>query len=310
MKTRLPEMTSRNIIECFSRIAQQIGHGVKREFPSPHQCVLSLPGGISYEAFDGKAHVKPWHVLNLVDSGRAMSFNTIPHDDRSYLNFHTLYEQYLAFIASARLDIRPEMYSYSVAKSPLQLNKKLLYYGKSSINLETKITESKTGLLLASCQQQTVSVSKETHRPAAHPDWWKEKYSKINLTGSALRVEPVPRPSQSEISSYSLTVQPSDTDTYLHVNWTSYLKFCLEAFAGFKHDRDKTANVLELYRPVKVAEVGYIKECSLGDLLRVDFWSEQTSNDKVNFEIRNTMDEVVLYCFVKFYQDLNFDPRS
>ncbi|XP_046577122.1 uncharacterized protein LOC124285023 [Haliotis rubra] len=303
-------MTSRNIILCFSRIAQQIGHGVKREFPSPHQCVLSLPGGMSYEAFDGKAHVKPWHVMNLVESGRAMSFNPIPHDDRSYLDFNTLYEQYLAFIASARLEIHPEMYSYSVAKSPLQLSKELLYYGNSSTNLETKVTECKTGLLLASCQQQTVSVSKETRRPAALPDWWKEKYSKINLTGSALRVESAQRPSQSEVSSYSLTVQTSDTDTYFHVNWTGYLKFCLEAFAGFKHETDISANVLELYRPLKVAELGYVKECSLGDLLRVDFWSEQTSNDKVNFEIRNTADEVVLYCSVEFYQDLNLDSRS
>ncbi|XP_046381889.2 uncharacterized protein LOC124152876 [Haliotis rufescens] len=294
-------MTSKSIILCFSRIAQQIGHGVKREFPSPHQCVLSLPGGIPYEAFDGKAHVKPWHVLNLVESGRALSFNPIPHDNRSYLDFHRLYDHYLAFIASARLEIQPEMYGYSVTKSPLRLNKELLYHGSSSTNLETRVTQSKTGLLLASCQQQTVSVSKENRRPAALPDWWKEKYSKINMTGSALRMEPSPRPSQSEISSYSLTVQPSDTDTYFHVNWTGYLKFCLEAFALFKYEKDKSANVLELYRPVKVAELSYVKECSLGDTLRVDFWSEPTSNDKLNFEITNSEDKVVLYCSVEYF---------
>ncbi|KAK7089867.1 uncharacterized protein [Littorina saxatilis] len=186
---------------AFVKIAGQLSAGVRREFLSPNKVRLTLSWGFPYEAFGPSATVKPWHILNLVESGRALSFNSLPNQPEQslFLCVQDLYSHYGLFQGSVKLNISKELYDISIPKTPLVLEKELVYVGKSSMNLHTDVILPSKSLTLASCEVQSVLVDRETRRPAPHPDWWREKFGQYTDATKQLKVNVRKEPEEDTI---------------------------------------------------------------------------------------------------------------
>ncbi|XP_076437220.1 uncharacterized protein LOC143276546 [Babylonia areolata] len=174
----------------FAKIAAQVSVGVKRQFLSPEKIRVILPWGFPYEAFGANVVVKPWHILNLVESGRALTFNVAPPEfiGRPFLKIQDLYKDYAVFQGSARLTVAKEMYDITLPKTPLTLEKSLVYVGRSSMNIHTDVMLPSHDLTLASCEIQSVTVDRKTRLPSPLPDWWRKEFGGLSAPERQLRV--------------------------------------------------------------------------------------------------------------------------
>ncbi|KAK7482488.1 hypothetical protein BaRGS_00026305 [Batillaria attramentaria] len=302
------------------RIASQLSAGVKRDFLSPSKVRLALAWGFPYDAFDGQARVKPWHIISMVESGRALSFNQLPYkQDQTFLSVDRLYVDHNLFQGSAKLDISKALYDISLTKTPLTLEKELLFVGKSSLNVKTDVILSPLGIKLASCEVQSVLVDRETRRPVPFPDWWMEMYGQFSSPEKQLKVVAEKEPldveaaiktgaqvsSESEpfdcgVTSVDMVVCASDTDVYGHTNWSAYLKYCIDALASVSHCR-KSDYMLK--RAVKTAQIAYKNEGSLGQKIHVRYWRKKMTPNCVHFNVVSCADieQMLSYACVEFY---------
>ncbi|ESO83559.1 hypothetical protein LOTGIDRAFT_169253 [Lottia gigantea] len=269
-------------------MAHQLKNSYTREFLAPNLVQVEVPGGFPYEAFDGEAHIKPWSVLTLVESGRAFTFNRSESDpNHSFLDLGYLYNVGMGFIGSGSTIFNKNLYNTELRKSPLTLTKKLLYAGNSSVNLLTQVLHPDLTEPLVECQVQTILVSRETRKPVQLPDWWREKYQKYSQKEAALNWR-LNQKRPNNLTSYSLTIQPSDCDPYFHVNWSNYLKFCCDGLLG---SNLKSSGLTVLKQPqIKIANFTFLKECNAGEQLSVIFWTE---GKELCFEIENQDKDVV-----------------
>ena len=272
------------------------------------------------------AVVKPWHILNLVESGRALSFNSMPNTTGDpFLAVENLYTHYGLFQASVRLSVSKDLYDISVPKTPLVLEKELVYVGRSTINLHTNVLLPSRSLTLASCEVQSVLVDRVTRRPTPHPDWWRQRFDHYTDPGRQLKVnvqkEPLEEASGAEpissrvtalkgrvpqdlpvsdsLTSHDLIVCNSDVDAYGHANWSVYLKYCLDAL--IMGTGSESAKHLKS-RAVKAAEISYIGEGSVGQQIQVNFWKDKTVPQSVHFHIVSSESkQLVTYAFLQFY---------
>jgi acyl-CoA thioesterase FadM len=174
------------------------------------------------------ATVKPWHIMALVESGRALSFNSLPNhpNQTPFLHAQHLYNKYAFFQGSMRLNVSKEMYDLDLLKTPLTLEKELVYVGKSSVNIHTDVildmarnpvsgTEGSRSrseaLTLASCEVQSVLIDRQTRRPTPYPDSWRADYGACSKPDRQLVVkvvrEPSARESQNEPGPHSSSSQ-------------------------------------------------------------------------------------------------------
>lgn len=283
------------------------------------------------------AVVKPWHILNLVESGRALSFNRMPNTTEDpFLAVEDLYSRYGLFQGSVRLSVSKDLYNISMPKTPLILEKELVYVGKSSMNLHTNVLLPSRSLTLASCEVQSVLVDRVTRRPTPHADWWRKKFGRYTTPSRQLKVSvqkepleevlgvdgsqngksasqqpvtggvtavkgrgPQDLPVSDSVTSLDLIVCDSDVDSYGHANWAVYLKYCLDALImGTSLESSKQLKS----RAVKLAEVAYIGEGSVGQRIRVNFWKDKTLPQSVHFRIVGLESkQLITYAFLQFY---------
>lgn len=284
--------------------------------------------------------MKPWHVLNLVESGRALAFNRLPgHAAQApFLSVQDLHSQYGLFQASTRLSLSRDLYDLDLPKSPLTLDKELVYVGRSSLNIHTGVALRPGGgarppVLLATCEVQSVLVDRETRRPAQHPQWWRERYGAFSQPGRQLVVSVRPEPPAADSSaavgsappsepaaaaahaqqdlpfppdggvwSWSLRVCDSDSDAYGHANWSVFLKYCLDALAMGAGSHDPRAAQRIKSRALKRADIAYVSEGSIGQDLRVKFWKDPVIRGSVHFSTQDsTTGKTINYAFLQFY---------
>lgn len=317
------------IMANFGKIASQLSAGVKREFLSPSKVRLRLSWGFPYEAFDGQARVKPWHIISLVESGRALSFNQLPGNaDHTFLSVDRLYAHHNLFQGSAKLEISKAMYDISLPKTPVTLEKELVYVGHSSMNVKTDVIQSSVGVKLASCEVQSVLVNKETRKPVPFPEWWMEMYGSFSSPQKQLKVlvEKEPRagtasqssspvnnrvlsgnePITNGVSRVDMVVCAGDTDVYGHANWSAFLKYCIEAISVVAC---QCKSDYMLRRVVKSAKLSYCSEGSMGQKIQVHFWRSASTPDCVHFQVIECKNNGLLsYAVLEFYQpeDLEF----
>ena len=270
--------------------------------------------------------------MHLVESGRALSFNELPNSpDTPFLQVRDLYARYGLFQGSAHLKISKEMYDVTVPKTPLTLEKELVYVGKSSMNIHTAVILPSRSLTLATCEVQSVLVDRESRRPAPHPDWWREKFGcftdperqlKVTVEGEPNQTGTLGQGSKSHggaglvsrgetcqvvqdlpirdgVTSFDLTVNHSDSDAYGHLNWTAFVKYCLDAvMTGVSKD----ASRLMATRAVKSVKISFVGEGSVGQRLRVKFWKDEVVSEALHFRIVDLdSGQLITYAFVEFY---------
>ncbi|XP_052806335.1 uncharacterized protein LOC128235562, partial [Mya arenaria] len=152
--------------------------------------------------------------------------------------------------------------------------------GKSSKNLNCKLFHSDTNKQFVSCDVADVLVDPETRKPTPIPTWWTDEF------GKGIPTFKPPDPPFSDVEKNGdlyqseTKVMYSDTDSYQHCNWTSYMKFSYDSMMdhlirGGGYDWVTLDDVKAGIRDVDIL---YRSEAMLGDTLTVQSWS--TRGDK------------------------------
>ncbi|KAL8615470.1 hypothetical protein ACOMHN_053806 [Nucella lapillus] len=307
-------------------MAAQLCMGIKRERLSPGKIRVVLPWGFPYEAYGCYGVVKPWHILNLVESGRALTFNRVPnYPGDPYLHIEDLYKGRNIFQASARLIVAKEMYDTTIPKTPLTLEKELVYVGKSSFNIHTDVILPSQGLILGSCQTQSVLVDEKTKRPSPFPEWWRERYGGFSSPEQQLKVQVQQAPKEPDskaetrnhggtyedfevnqdfpvadhVTFCNMMVASSEIDGYGHANWTSFLKYCVDAM--MTGNSPEARHILQR-QALKLADIAFVKEASLGQTIVVTFWKDANVPSAVHFNIVDSNSgQLISYARLQFY---------
>ncbi|KAH3700130.1 uncharacterized protein LOC127860888 [Dreissena polymorpha] len=267
-----------SITRSFPKIARHLNY--KRTFPSVTSARVDIPC-FPYEAFDYSGNqVNPWSILRLVESVRAFTFwkNVTPHEEnRSLLDLHEVLQTHLVFIIGAELKIvDASFHEFESAKHPLYCLTELKNLGKSSKTLSYNIFHEGSERHLISCDVTDVLIDAQTRRPVSYPEWWLTKFGRnvgefrrASLLGTL-------DPGETEVRVSYFRVTLSDTDTYGHCNWSSYLKYCCESL--FEHVNKelgyKWVTCDDVSSGLQQADVLYRSEASLGDILLVQSWSD------------------------------------
>ena len=175
----------------------------------------------------------------------------------------------------------------------MEVKLSLGYIGTSSLNSTASLCCRKTGLTYARNINQVVVVDKATRKPTRIPEWWREMYSEMAVTGQSL-VVPLIDVMYDHAHKYDVKVAWSDTDQYKHTNYLSYIRFCQDAamdachvnhFSAIKGDflKYNTRNISICYKNETVAN----------DRLVVYVWENESDNMQLHFSI--VKDEAIIF---------------
>jgi acyl-CoA thioesterase FadM len=256
-------------------------------------------GGFPYEAYNGKACIRPWSVIRMVECSRAAAFGIPENSTESFIDAAKLYDTHLFFIVSTSTVILPELYDMSVKKSPLELNVALDFIGNTTFKLKTTISTENASVPLCVNHTQSVCVNKETRRPNPLPEWWKKKYS--GIIGEPLKIPLLNSPPENgQFSDHSFQVLTSDVDPYMHMNWSNYIKHCYDAFVLSEFRKNPGSGIENLFRNVKQFSVNFIKEASFGDNIDIRFWQDADNSNLYCFRVFKKSD-VICECSAEFF---------
>lgn len=260
------------------------------------EAVVEHPG-FSPNEYDVNGQPKIWNMMKLLGAVRFYAYNT-PYDEtgKTLRDFKQLTDDRFTFMISSELVFSKDIYDHSVPKFPLHGHVQGGYVGTSSLNTHTKIYTENESKLLCSNITQVVSVDKTTRRPKPLPDWWRQKYAEAAKSFSSLKYDKFPR--QDGAGLYKCTVAWSDTDAYKHTNWSSYVRFAVDA-AHHCAKKGHLPNFDEnLQNGVNKAELYYCGESSEDDVIDVYAWEDQDNSKLMFFDFEKN-DKSIFQC--KFY---------
>jgi len=224
--------------------------------------------------------------MRLVESVRAYTFwRDVSQDSpsSSFLELHDILASHFLFIVAARIQIvDPQFHEFDTTKFPLYCVTSLKNLGKSSKTLTYNIFQYETDRHFVSCDVTDVLVSMTERKPVSYPDDWLSKYGKDTTNFRRNELLPDLDPGKTETNKSLVRVTYSDTDTYQHANWSSYLKYCYNSlyehlFLGKGYTYVTQEEVLSGYRDV---EMLFRNEANIGDIIFVQSWSEKAASGK------------------------------
>ncbi|XP_012935722.1 uncharacterized protein LOC106011255 [Aplysia californica] len=209
----------------------------------------------------------------------------------------------LTFVASAQFKFHPEFYDAGTAKRSLSIETRLMHIGRTSGKLAGAMSfHDETSSPVLEGEYQFILVDPETRRADQFPDWWREKFLKhVVKTEKHLIIQSKPVPTDCEIHVHEITVLPSDIDPYLHVNWSSYLKFCLDAYTSWHIQSFGYEEKGDPFRLVHKVCMSFKGDASIGDVLCLKFWKDVLQeNQAYHFHISKKA-KVIQECTIEFY---------
>lgn len=214
--------------------------------------------------------------MKLLESARFFSHHW-PLDDtgRTFRDYAEVTSDRLTFLVTSRMDIERCLYDNKIPKCPLDISVQGGYIGSSSLNsIATAQTLQGQGLL--SNINQVVSIDRSTRRPMPLPEWWRTKYAKVAEKFSSLKFERYPRPDS--VVSYQVKVVRSDQDGNNHTNWSSYVRYSLDAlYHNAKHGMMENFRDIDR-RGLQTMELLYSGESFDDDLLDVYVWNKDDAS--------------------------------
>lgn len=232
---------------------------------------------------------------------RAASF--WPKEGRSFLDANELAKKLFFYIATVQLEIFPQVYKPESPKFPLCVTKTLSYVGRSSKRISCTLTCPENELVYAKCDIQDVIVNPETRKPSPFPDWWMEKYGRVDgnvESPSPLILAEIERPSSCH--EFRMTVHHRDCDDYQHTNWASYGNFCLDTcYVLAKKAHYKSVNCNSLKMGLKSMEYSMKKETKEFEELNICSWEKDCKPNWLYFDIQNGNNESCCQAALSFY---------
>ena len=222
-------------------------------------------------------------------AARFLAYHTPQDGGNGFLDYDHMTADRFTFMASTRTEVSREFYKgikQSQTAPKLAINLHIGYIGMSSLNSVATLDdlEDPNGKPWVRNINQVVSVDKGTRKPAPLPEWWTEKYKEAVVGNQRLIVRAVEVSPNPHV--YEFKVMWSDIDRYKHVNYVSYIRFCLDAAmdAVVKGHLSKFKDDILNYN-VKLMEISYKGESLANDELKVLTWENLENPWKLHFDI-------------------------
>ncbi|XP_005099553.1 uncharacterized protein LOC101846141 isoform X2 [Aplysia californica] len=240
--------------------------------------------------------LQPWGVLKLLELARITCWFD---SQEPYMDFDQMHR--LIFMASASLQIKPQVYDVELEKRPITVDLELDYVGKTSLKLANKVFFPGHSEPLVLSEMQIVLVDMETKKPAPPPQWWTDKFSReVNGSGKPLILPSTPVPTDGQMAEVEVLVLPSDVDPYVHASSAQYIKYVVEAYVRWHIKEYGYVNNGDPFRNLKSMCQSFKGEASIGDLLKVKFWPSPENQDLFHFHFLKGQN-LIHECVAEFY---------
>jgi acyl-CoA thioesterase FadM len=176
------------------------------------------------------------------------------------------------------------------------------YVGTTSYSTLNSMYHQLSGRLLAASVSQLVLVSRETRKPVALPEWWRELYKGMMPEVGSLSVKILDMPENT--INYPLKVAWSDADGYRHTNMAVYIRFCMDAGAmaslngKYNNFSGDLANI-----PMKRIISVYKGESTPGEELTIKTWEQEGRDDTIHFHIFR-VDKLLFQSTAVYFRDM------
>ena len=228
-----------------------------------------------------------------------------PLTGHSVLDFDKMFANRLVFIASFKCTLREGMYKLvdTSDPTPISFDYGLHNFGNSSFGVVVDMVD-ETGRGLGQVAKQSVVIDQYTRKTVPIPDWWKKKHGSRAREKRKLVTPELSVPTENTYM-YGIKVSWNDIDTNNHVNYKSYVLFCLDAamdavkhgfYVGFFGDI--------LKYNVKTVQVRYVNEALAGDNLTVITWQDAQNPRVIHFSIEREGNALV-QCSMEFFLRAN-----
>lgn len=269
---------------------------------------IKIPS-LSMDDIDRTGNFSIWRIQKMLTGVRLAAYHiTSPETGETFLEYDRLTSGLYTFMASAKTEITRECYDLpDAAVSPsFEAKLHLGYMGNSSLNSVATLYHTQTGKELARNINQVVTVDKTTRRPAPLPEWWKEKYGDCVVGNERLVIPLVPVPDENVPGFYKgqCQVSWSDTDTYKHTNYLSYIRFCLDAAMDGIVDgqfQKFTGDILQYH--VKSIQLAYKGESLARDTLDITVWEDAINAYILHFDVKKDKN-TIFQSTMEFYEPL------
>lgn len=240
----------------------------------PHPTIKLRCPGLSHESFDRDLKPKIMSIMMTSAVARATALRRpirviAPKSDsddknpevETFLDFTKLSNDYFTFMSSSEFVMSRTLYDNRVSKWPLDMKFTQGFVGNSSVanvshfyacDEEDKRNASDLGQTpLWTNTYQIVLIDKTTRKPTQLPDWFKEKFKGKGCMEKGFILKTFARPAVT--FSQLFKVQWTDTDQYNHTNFTTYVRWALDALHAALHSKANLQKSSEASSPQKLS---------------------------------------------------------
>ncbi|XP_059147679.1 uncharacterized protein LOC131935311 [Physella acuta] len=175
---------------------------------------FTIPGHESFDR-DGNPKLTSLMLTSVISRSHVMNrpYNNAGH---VFLDWPSITKNNFTFVSSTQFTMSRSLYSAEVLKQPLDEVFVMGYVRNSSMGSVSHFyTAGKTiEEPLWTQLNQLVYIDRETRKPTALPDWYKNKYKDKGCMEKPVFFNPLDRPSPTY--KQSVVVQWSDTDNFKH----------------------------------------------------------------------------------------------
>ncbi|RUS71317.1 hypothetical protein EGW08_020925 [Elysia chlorotica] len=269
---------------------------------NPGHCETEASGVFNSASFNPNGHLSVRAILDLYDIN---GYSRSEHTDSHYLDPDLL--GCLVFIGSLRLTCEPELYDCSLTKQPVKVVNNLVYIGKSSIKTRIRIHFPEVEKPVAELELGIIFVDPKTRKPSVLPDWWRAKHAPYCEAGGG----PIPPPTSDPnlwtgkyVRQEDIYVQIIDLDPNRHCHFTSFVRFCCEAFGRSQYRHFGFTSRGDPLRDVRTLVCTFKGEARLGDVLKVYFVQDLDDKDTYHFRIVNEAKAVIFESRLQFFPQI------
>jgi len=257
---------------------------------------------LGLHVLDRKGHVSIVELQSLLTQARIFAYHIADtKTNKTFMEYDKMTSDRMTFMASTETRFARDLLQTTEIPS-LAVRLSLGYIGTASLNTQAQLIDTKTGSVFAENINQVVTVSRETRKPIALPEWWVEKYTSYSINVPKLVIPVTVTPA--DAFTYNVKVRWSDTDGYGHTNYISYIRFCEDAAMQAAMEGKLPLYTDTLYDPeTKQLQLSYQGESRAGEDLTVHLWQNPDNMHKLYFSLVTAETRTLIFhCTMDFYE--------
>ncbi|XP_078581926.1 uncharacterized protein LOC144865216 [Branchiostoma floridae x Branchiostoma japonicum] len=230
-----------------------------------------------------EGHLKLWILAAIIDSNQL----AILSGDKARLRIPGLLETVTGFARYQEFRIEPAFYTKLRAGDRVTVTMSVSHVGRTSWLLEGDLRLASTGEVLCCSLGQGVLVNVATRKPTAVPDNLRKLFPKKDPL-SQLEVPTPLDPGQT--CRHDFVALPSDSDMNEHTNFTTYIRFCVDAVATLvrkgiflKKDQFRVKKISLLFQ----------NETKEGENVTVEAAEDSVRPHCLHFQVKRGSDNIV-----------------